>query len=238
MALRVCCLDESEICLNGLKGLLEQANLEWLGGFQQLHALTSFFQQQRVDVLISEIRVDHEDMLEFLPNLTKMVPDLRLIIYSLDENPTHIARAAANHAWDYVPKRQSVQRLVTACDSVAKNQRCPDSFLQIAKQYLHGPHSFVDSQADSLVLTKREKQVLAHLSLGLSNREIASSMSISLETVKEHVQNVLRKLKVSDRTAAAVWAIRNGLPSLRFDTTSLLASSNPMGTTAGEHRGY
>jgi DNA-binding NarL/FixJ family response regulator len=54
-------------------------------------------------------------------------------------------------------------------------------------------------------------QVLRHVALGLSNKEIAKSLTISVETVKEHVQNILRKLSVSDRTQAAVWAVRRGL---------------------------
>jgi DNA-binding NarL/FixJ family response regulator len=54
----------------------------------------------------------------------------------------------------------------------------------------------------------------------LSNRDISKSLSISLETVKEHVQNVLRKLKISDRTAAAIWSLRNGVPTLNFDHPS------------------
>jgi DNA-binding NarL/FixJ family response regulator len=51
-------------------------------------------------------------------------------------------------------------------------------------------------------------------------------MGISLETVKEHVQNVLRKLKTKDRTAAAVWAIRNGLPKLNVDPIGLVADGH------------
>ena len=47
--------------------------------------------------------------------------------------------------------------------------------------------------------------------LGLSNKEIGRSLSISIETVKEHVQNILRKIAVTDRTQAAVWAVRKGL---------------------------
>jgi DNA-binding NarL/FixJ family response regulator len=57
--------------------------------------------------------------------------------------------------------------------------------------------------------------VLVQLSLGLSNREISQSLSISLETVKEHVQNILRKQKANDRTEVAVWALRNGIPTLK-----------------------
>jgi len=76
----------------------------------------------------------------------------------------------------------------------------------------------VSSMADKTVpdnlevpLTPRETQVLRLVALGLSNQEIADPLEISIETVKEHMQNLLRKLAVSDRTQAAVWAIRHGL---------------------------
>ena len=60
-------------------------------------------------------------------------------------------------------------------------------------------------------LTPRESQVLSHVAFGLSNDEIAQSLEISVETVKEHVQNLLRKLAVNDRTQAAVWAVQSGV---------------------------
>ena len=60
-------------------------------------------------------------------------------------------------------------------------------------------------------LTPRESQVLAHIAYGLSNDEISHTLGISVETVKEHVQKILRKLAVNDRTQAAVWAVRSGV---------------------------
>jgi DNA-binding NarL/FixJ family response regulator len=65
-------------------------------------------------------------------------------------------------------------------------------------------------------LTPRESQVLSHVAFGpsndeISNDEIARSLGISVETVKEHVQNLLRKLAVNDRTQAAVWAVQSGV---------------------------
>ena len=60
-------------------------------------------------------------------------------------------------------------------------------------------------------LTPRETQVLRLVAMGLSNQEIADSLEISVETVKEHVQNLLRKTSLSDRTQAAVWALRQGI---------------------------
>ena len=64
---------------------------------------------------------------------------------------------------------------------------------------------------DDVPLTQRETQVLRHVALGLSNKEIGRSLEISVETVKEHVQNILRKLEAGDRTEAAVWAVKKGL---------------------------
>ena len=60
-------------------------------------------------------------------------------------------------------------------------------------------------------LTQRESEVLRQLALGLTNKEIALALHISYETVKEHVQNILRKLEAGDRTEAAVWAVKKGL---------------------------
>jgi DNA-binding NarL/FixJ family response regulator len=57
-------------------------------------------------------------------------------------------------------------------------------------------------------VTPREEQVLRHIALGLSNDEIARSLDTSIETVKEHVQKILRTLAVNDRTQAAVWAVK------------------------------
>jgi DNA-binding NarL/FixJ family response regulator len=60
-------------------------------------------------------------------------------------------------------------------------------------------------------LTNRESDVLSKLSCGLTNKRIAEDLGISYETVKEHVQHILRKIGVNDRTQAAVWAVRNRL---------------------------
>ena len=62
-----------------------------------------------------------------------------------------------------------------------------------------------------VALTQRESEVLRQLAYGLTNKEIANTLHISYETVKEHVQHILRKIGVSDRTQAAVWAVRKEL---------------------------
>jgi DNA-binding NarL/FixJ family response regulator len=63
-------------------------------------------------------------------------------------------------------------------------------------------------------LTRRETEIIGLVVQGLSNKEIARSLSISLDTVKEHIRNILRKTSLSDRTQAALWAIRQEIVSL------------------------
>ncbi len=60
-------------------------------------------------------------------------------------------------------------------------------------------------------LTQREHEVMRQLAAGATNKEIAQALAISYETVKEHVQHILRKIGVTDRTQAAVWAVRKGV---------------------------
>ena len=88
------------------------------------------------------------------------------------------------------------------------NEPPSDSILLTAKSRMRRPRQAI---SDDIPLTKRELQVLQQVAMGLSNREVGKALGISVETAKEHVQNILRKLDVNDRTKAAVWAVKRGL---------------------------
>jgi DNA-binding NarL/FixJ family response regulator len=125
------------------------------------------------------------------------------------DNPTYVARAVAAGAHDYLLKTISRADLIAAVTSAAAGEHATRSgeLRRVAGQMSHR-----DKQPVAGVpLTPRETQVLRLVAMGLSNQEIADSLEISIETVKEHVQNMLRKLGLGDRTQAAVWALRHGL---------------------------
>ena len=125
------------------------------------------------------------------------------------DNPSYVARAVVLGAEDFLLKHIPGETYVAAIErAVGGGEPAPDTVFSRIKATLH---ERLDPKADDVPLTRREYQVLRHLAYGLSNREIARSLTISIETVKEHVQNVLRKLKVSGRTAAAVWIVKRGL---------------------------
>jgi DNA-binding NarL/FixJ family response regulator len=125
------------------------------------------------------------------------------------ESPEYLRAAIAAGAAGYLIKDVTRDRLVDVVREVAAGGSI------IEQQALRGALSDVGPQAGQTrapqPLTRREREILALVAEGLSNREIAERLVLSPETVKSHVAAILSKLDVSDRTQAAVYAVRNGL---------------------------
>jgi len=132
-----------------------------------------------------------------------------ILVNSAIENPVYVARAVVLGADNFLLKTASPKQLALAIrTAIEKRPLAADSLFEHYRKQLQVP---TNDEMPGETLTRREVQVLKHIALGLSNREIASSLSVSLDTVKEHVQNVLRKLHVEHRAAAAVWAHKRRL---------------------------
>lgn len=162
------------------------------------------------NVLITETRIDGGDVLKLLESVMETFKDLKVIVYSAQEDSTHIARAAALGCYEYLPKTAPCSNLISVvCRAIDGRPSAEDSLLKTTRTRMHRRKHPYNGNGN-IPLTNREFQVLSHIAVGMSNREIGKSLTISVETVKEHVQNVLKKLEVNDRTQAAVFAIRNG----------------------------
>ncbi len=213
--MRILCADNSEVSRIGISKILTQSGFA-VGKEVQDHAsLMQELEQTQFDLLISELRFEDAEFLDIVEEVRTARPTMKILIYTFHINPTYVARAAAHKLYDFVLKSSEANRLVRSVAMASNGVAPQESLLLKASKFLTQSPKKGVSAADSL--TKRELQILSHLSLGLSNREISSILDISLETVKEHVQNILRKLKSSDRTEAAVWALRNGIPTLTLD---------------------
>ena len=161
------------------------------------------------DVILLDIRMPNGDGLSTLEKLRAKMPDAVVVMLSTYDNPTYIARAVALGASDYVLKGSSRDDII-ATIIAAGHGESPSRSGELRR--IAGAMKIRQAiDDDDVPLTQRETQVLRHVALGLSNKEIGRSLEISVETVKEHVQNILRKIAVSDRTQAAVWAVRKGL---------------------------
>lgn len=190
--------------------LLEDSDVQIAGLAGSVEETVTLTKQLNPDVLLLDVRMGEEDGLLALEQIREFHPQLPVIMISTYDNPTYVARAIALGAHDYILKDSSRIEVLDAVRRAARNEHPSDSSVLRRIQVTMAKRKD-RSDSKEVPLTNRELQVLRHIALGLSNKEIGTSLSISVETVKEHVQNILRKLDTSDRTAAAVWAVKSGL---------------------------
>ena len=209
MAVKVLIVDDLEVVQRGLESMFERSEVRVVGAASSGAEAVRLARRHRPDVVLLDVRLGDEDGLDAIGPLRAAAPGVRVLILSAFDNPTYIARAASAGAHDYLSKTIGRTALIEAVANAARGT-IPSREGALRKVSAAIANSDLPAGAD-VPLTPRETQVLRSLAMGLSNREIAATFGISVETVKEHVQNVLRKTALADRTQAAVWAIRRGL---------------------------
>jgi DNA-binding NarL/FixJ family response regulator len=209
MAIRLLIADDHLVVRTGLKSLVASTDIEVIGEATTGGECIRLAVDLKPDVVLLDIRMPDCDGLNALSRLKLDMPTLPVLVFSTYDNPTYVARAVALGANGYLSKGASGDDLIAAIRTVSKGENAwTRDELRRVTGALATPRLVSDIDVP---LTQRESEVLRQLSYGLTNKEIAQSLHISYETVKEHVQHILRKLGVSDRTQAAVWAVRKGL---------------------------
>jgi DNA-binding NarL/FixJ family response regulator len=210
MPVRLLIADDHEVVRAGLRTLLgELRDIEIVGEAAEGNEVVRLARRHRPDVILLDVRMPGSDGLSVLLSLRAELPGIPVVMFSAYDNPTYIARAMALGAVGYLNKSAKRDEIAAAVRQAgAGEQLWSREGVRRVTGALATSRSPIDLEVP---LTKREGEVLKQLALGLSNKEIAQSLNISYETVKEHVQHILRKLSVADRTQAAVWAVRKGL---------------------------
>ncbi len=209
MTIKLVIADDHEVVRSGLKSLLAGTDIEIIAEACSGVEAVALALEMNPDVLLLDIRMPDGDGLNALGRVKLDRPDLPVLMLSTYDNPTYIARAVALGANGYVLKGSGRERLIEVIRTVATGE---NSWTREELRRVTGALATPRLNADVEVpLTRRESEVLSNLASGSTNKEIAQTLGISYETVKEHVQHILRKIGVTDRTQAAVWAVRNKL---------------------------
>jgi DNA-binding NarL/FixJ family response regulator len=209
MPIRLLVADDHEVVRAGVTLFVRESNITIVAEASDGAQALQLAQHHRPDVVLLDVRMPEIDGMSCLSKLKAELPQIPVVIFTAYENPTYMARAVALGASGYLIKNATQAELVAAVQQVANGENL---WSREELRSVSGPLTNSRSMPElDVPLTKRESEVLKQLALGLCNKEIAQALAISYETVKEHVQHVLRKLGVSDRTQAAVWAVRKGL---------------------------
>ncbi len=208
MPLKIVIADDHPIIRDGISRVIQDTGIEIVGHVDSTDKIVESITTHQPTVLVTEVRIGGHDALKALEKLNLEGRECSVVVFTAYSNPTNIARAGALGCHDFILKTSSADLLVSAIKNAACGNATPISSLLVKTKTRMRNCSPGEVESP---LTNRELQVLRHVSMGLSNREIGKSLGISVETVKEHVQNILRKLDVNDRTQAAVWALKIGL---------------------------
>lgn len=209
MTINVMVADDHPVVRAGIAAMLEGSDIRVIAEAGSGNQAIEQAVKCHPDVVILDVRMPDTDGLEAMERIVERSPRTKIVVLTGYDNSTYIARAVALGAAGFLMKGCSKEELVSAVQR-AHTGLPPetDSIMGRVKNTMARRRPTYDEE---IPLTNREVQVLRHVALGLSNREIGRSLDISIETVKEHVQNILRKLEAGDRTEAAVWAVKKGL---------------------------
>ena len=213
MGIKLVIADDHSMIREGLRQLLEldeniKVVAEASDGIEALQKLKEF----NVDVLLLDINMPNMNGLETLKNIKYNNIDVKVLILTIHNEIDYLMKAVEIGCDGYVLKDSDFNLLKKAIYTVYEG----DTFIQpsLTPMLNAGLASKMEVDDKLNELTRREIEVLKLIAEGLFNKEIASKLDISERTVKNHVSNIFKKIDVSDRTQAAVFAIRNNLVNL------------------------
>ena len=215
---RIVIADDHELARAGLRAMLtDQRGFELVGEASNGQEALLLCRRLQPDLALIDVRMPGMDGLSTCRAVKQECPATSVILVTMHANPEYLFEALKAGAAGYVLKDVSQRELISAVQKVLHgesilNQELMARLLQRLARETPGQEDLPPWR-----LSPREREVLELLTKGQTNREIARKLTVSVSTVKIHVEHILAKLGVSDRTQAAVRAIEMGLVS----TTSM-----------------
>lgn len=210
MCINLMIADDHIMIREGIKQLLEfdgdmKVVLETGDGEECLKLL----ENNNPDVLLLDINMPTKNGIEVLTEIRKNGSELKVLMLTVHNEVEYLIKAIDIGVDGYILKDSESAELKKAIFAIMNGEKYIQPSLIPA---LNARLINKDEDKDKIEqLTKREMEVLAKVAKGMFNREIAVSLNISERTVKNHISNIFKKIQVSDRTQAAVFAIRNDI---------------------------
>ena len=205
-------VDDHEVVRLGLKTLLEHSDqFEVVAEAGTAKEAVAMVEQYQPDVVLMDIRLPGASGIEATEEITKRWPDVRVVIltsYAEDDMLFSAIRAGAS---GYVLKQIGAEGLITAIEAACRGEALLDPAVT-QRVFQEVRRAVKEEEASAFInLSQQEKHVLALVSEGKTNREIAGALYLGEGTVRNYVSSILSKLGVSNRAEAAAYAVEHNL---------------------------
>jgi DNA-binding NarL/FixJ family response regulator len=200
--IRILAVDDHPVFRQGIAGLIEgQADMTLVGEASNGREALQQFRAQQPDVTLMDLQMPEMNGLDALIAIRGEFPEARIIVLTTYTGDMQVLRAIKAGARGYLLKNTLHKELVDTIRAV-----------QAGKRYISSEASFeLAEHASDDVLTPAEVRVLRLIAEGNANKEIAAQLSVSEDTVKSQVRNILSKLGAKDRTHAAMIGLKRGI---------------------------
>lgn len=203
--IRLLIADDHLVVRVGLRSMIDsQQDMKVVGEAANGKEAIEKCKEHRPDVILMDLRMPGIGGVDATIAIREMMPEIRIILLSTFDGDENIYRALQAGARAYLLKDIPRNEFLRSIRAVNSGQYCipPAVAARLAQR------------VPCLELSSRELEVLKRIVEGMSNKEIASSLSVTESTVKNHVNSILNKLNVRDRTQAATTALRRGIVTL------------------------
>jgi two-component system nitrate/nitrite response regulator NarL len=213
-AIRVLLVDDHTLFRSGVKALLQrQPDFEVVGEAADSLQGVRRAAELKPHVVLLDLHMPGISGKDSVQQFLEASPGSRVLMLTVSEDADDLIGSLRSGASGYLLKNIETETLLESIRRAADGDSVVSP--QMTGKLVRGLQAARTAPADEQRngLTVREREILSHLAKGQSNKEIARSLALAESTVKIHVQNILRKLNLSSRVQAAVYAIENGLAS-------------------------
>lgn len=208
--MRVLVADDHPLFRDGIIGLLEAAGFDVIGQVGDGQAAVEAVLRLRPDIVLLDITMPQMNGLEALRLIKKALPETKVVMLTVSDEDSDLVEAIKSGAQGYLLKSLSTDEFIEMLNGLQQGEAAMTR--QTTARLMKGFTETALRQAEPTDrLTEREIELLELVALGLANKAIAQELSISINTVKYHIKNILQKLGAQNRTEAVTYAIQAGL---------------------------
>ena len=217
--IRILVVDDESVVREGVVAILSyQSDLEVVGEAQNGLQAVECASKAKPDVILLDMVMPKQDGLATIPKLKEILPDARILVLTSFAESDRVYQTIKAGALGYLLKDATRLQLLQAIRDVAKGLASihPSVAMKVIHEIDHPSELMYTAEP----LTPRELDTLRLIARGLSNQEIAETLSVHERTVAKYVSNILDKLHVANRTQAALYAVREGLAEAHKNETA------------------